>query len=60
MKEWAGKWNLAVDQAVDSAAMNLYVAFQHIEPEIDLVSRFDPNGSFSETGKLEKGPHIPD
>jgi predicted porin len=50
------KWYLAADQAVDSAAMNLYVAYQHIEPEIDLVSRFDRDGRFSETGKLRKVP----
>jgi hypothetical protein len=31
-------------------------AYQHIEPEIDLVSRFDQNGFFSETGKLKKIP----
>ena len=35
------KWYLAVDQAIDSAALNLFVAYQHIEPEITLVTR-DP------------------
>jgi hypothetical protein len=50
------KWYVAIDQAVDSAAMNLYVAYQHIEPEIDLVSRLDRDGFFSETGKLRKVP----
>ena len=50
------KWYLAVDQAIDSAAMDLYMAYQHIEPEIDLVSRFDRDGVFSETGKLKKVP----
>ena len=35
------KWYLAVDQAIDSAALNLYAAYQHIEPEIKLVTR-DP------------------
>src|SRR6476620_12669276 len=29
---------------------NLYMAYQHIEPEIDLVSRFARDGLFSETG----------
>ena len=50
------KWYLAVDQAIDSTAMDLYMAYQHIEPEIDLVSRFDRDGIFSETGKLRKVP----
>ena len=31
------KWYLGFDQAIDSAAMNLYVAYQHIEPDVDLV-----------------------
>ena len=35
---------------------NLYMAYQHIEPEIDLVSRFARDGLFSETGKLKKVP----
>ena len=35
------KWYLAVDQAIDSAAMNVFIAYQHIEPEIKLVTR-DP------------------
>ena len=47
------KWYLAVDQAIDSAALNLYAAYQHIEPEIKLVTR-DP--SFSPTGKLKNVP----
>ena len=50
------KWYLAVDQAINSAAMDLYMAYQHIEPEIDLVSRFDRDGVFSETGKLKRVP----
>ena len=50
------KWYLAVDQAIDSTAMDLYMAYQHIEPEIDLVSRFDRDGVFSETGKLKRVP----
>ena len=50
------KWYLAVDQAIDSAAMDLYVAYQHIEPELDLVSRFDRDGVFAENGKLKKVP----
>ena len=50
------KWYLAVDQAIDLTAMNLYMAYQHIEPEIHLVSRFDRDGVFSETGKLKRVP----
>ena len=47
------KWYLAVDQAIDSAALNLFMAYQHIEPEIKLVTT-DP--SFSPTGKLKNVP----
>jgi hypothetical protein len=47
------KWYLAVDQAIDSAALNLYAAYQHIEPEIKLVTR-DP--AFSPTGSLKNVP----
>ena len=36
--------------------MDLYVAYQHIEPELDLVSRFDRDGVFAENGKLKKVP----
>ena len=50
------KWYVAVDQAIDAAAMNLYMAYQHIEPEIDLVSRLDREGVFSENGRLRKVP----
>ena len=47
------KWYLAVDQAIDSSALNLYAAYQHIEPEIKLVTR-DP--SFSPAGTLKNVP----
>ena len=47
------KWYLAVDQAIDSAAMNVFIAYQHIEPEIKLVTR-DP--AFSPTGTLKNVP----
>jgi len=50
------KCYVALEQAIDSSAMDLYVAFQHIEPEIDLVSRFDGDGVFSQNGKLGKVP----
>jgi hypothetical protein len=42
-----------VHQAIDSAALNLYAAYQRIEPEIKLVTR-DP--SFSPTGALKNVP----
>ena len=42
-----------MDQAIESSALNLYAAYQHIEPEIKLVTR-DP--SFSPTGKLKNVP----
>jgi hypothetical protein len=32
------KWYIGVDQAIDSAALNLYMAYQHITPEISLVT----------------------
>jgi hypothetical protein len=47
------KWYLAVDQAIDSAAMNIFAAYQHIDPEITLVTR---DSSFSPTGKLKSVP----
>jgi predicted porin len=47
------KWYLAVDQAIDSSAMNLFMAYQHIEPEIDLVTR---DLAFSRKGKLKSVP----
>jgi hypothetical protein len=47
------KWYLAVDQAIDSSAMNLFMAYQHIEPEIDLVTR---DLAFSPKGKLKSVP----
>ncbi len=42
------KWYAAIDQSIESASLNLFVAFQHIEPEISLVSAdplFSPNGA---------------
>ncbi len=41
------KWYIGFDQAIDSAALNLYAAYQHITPEISLVTNslaFSPNG----------------
>ena len=31
------KWYIGFDQAIDSAAMNLFIAYQHIQPDVDLV-----------------------
>ncbi|MGB6907018.1 MAG: hypothetical protein WBE04_07875, partial [Methyloceanibacter sp.] len=31
------KYYFAIDQAIDSAALNLYAAYQHIDPQIKLV-----------------------
>ena len=58
------KWYLAVDQAIDSAAMNLFIAYQHIEPELKLVTQCDEFGicgsssqrDFSSKGKLKNVP----
>jgi hypothetical protein len=47
------KWYVAIDQAVDSAALNLYVAYQHITPEISLVTN---SLAFSPTGKIRNVP----
>ena len=32
------KWYLAADQSIDSAALDLYIGYQHITPEIDRCS----------------------
>jgi hypothetical protein len=48
------KWYLAIDQAVDASALNLLAAYQHIEPDIKLVTR-DP--SFSPTGAQKRFDH---
>jgi hypothetical protein len=47
------KWYVAIDQAFDSAALNLFVAYQHITPEISLVTN---NLAFSPTGKIKNVP----
>ncbi len=47
------KWYLGFDQAIDSASMNLYMAYQHITPEISLVTT---DLAFSPTGKLRNVP----
>ena len=31
------RWGIAFDQAIDSAMMHLYVVYQHLTPEVDLV-----------------------
>ena len=48
------KWYIGLDQAIDSSALNLYAAYQHIEPEIKLVTR-DPAFSVP-TGSLKNVP----
>ena len=58
------KWYLAVDQAIDSAAMNVFIAYQHIDPEMTLVTQCDEFGvcgassqrDYSTKGKLKKVP----
>ena len=35
------RWSLALDQAIDLANMHLYAVYQHLTPEVDLVTR-DP------------------
>jgi hypothetical protein len=31
------QWYLAADQAIDSASLDLYIGYQHVVPEIDLI-----------------------
>jgi len=57
------KWYLAVDQAIDSAAMNLFIGYQHIEPELTLVTQCfegicggSDQKDFSKKGKLTRVP----
>lgn len=47
------KWYIAVDQAIDSAAMNLYMGYQHIMPDISLVTN---SLAFSPKGKIKNVP----
>jgi hypothetical protein len=47
------KWYVAIDQAFDSAALDLYVAYQHIDPSISLVTNAP---AFSPTGKIKNVP----
>jgi predicted porin len=47
------RWSLAFDQAIDSANMHLYAVFQHLTPEVDLVTRdpaVSPNGALKRVG----------
>ena len=50
------KWYLAADQAINSAAMNLFIAYQHIEPEVSLVARCDAGVCGTSTGSLKRVP----
>jgi hypothetical protein len=42
-----------LDQAIDSSALNLFIAYQHITPEISLVTN---SLAFSPTGKIKNVP----
>jgi predicted porin len=47
------RWSLAFDQAIDSANMHLYAVYQHLTPEVDLVTRdpsVSPNGQLKSVG----------
>jgi predicted porin len=44
------RWSLDFDQAIDSANLHLYAVYQHLTPDVDLVTR-DP--SVSPNGKLK-------
>jgi hypothetical protein len=49
------RWSLAFDQAIDSANMHLYAVYQHLTPDVSLVTRdsFTCNSKGCETfGKL--------
>jgi hypothetical protein len=45
------RWSVAFDQAIDQANLHLYAVYQHLTPEVDLVTR-DP--VVSPNGKLKK------
>jgi len=47
------RWFLALDQGFESAAMHLYLAYQHFDADMSLVTR-DP--SVSPNGKLKNVP----
>jgi hypothetical protein len=47
------RWFLALDQGLESAAMHLYLAYQHFDADLSLVTR-DP--SVSPNGKLKNVP----
>ena len=47
------RWFLALDQGFESAAMHLYLAYQHFNADMSLVTR-DP--SVSPNGKLKNVP----
>ena len=40
----------------NSAAMNLFMAYQHIEPEVSLVARCDAGVCGTSVGKLKRVP----
>ena len=47
------RWFLALDQGFEAAAMHLYLAYQHFNADVGLVTR-DP--SVSPNGKLKNVP----
>jgi hypothetical protein len=47
------RWFLAFDQSIEAAAMHLYVAYEHFNADMDLVTR---DASVSPTGKLKNVP----
>jgi hypothetical protein len=47
------RWSVAFDQAIDQATMHLYAVYQHLTPEVDLVTRdlaISPNGKLKKVG----------
>ena len=47
------RWSLAFDQVIDQASMHLYAVYQHLTPEVDLVTRdlaVSPNGKLKNVG----------
>jgi predicted porin len=47
------RWSVAFDQAIDQASMHLYAVYQHLTPEVDLVTRdltVSPNGKLKKVG----------
>jgi hypothetical protein len=55
------RWYLGLDQRIESAYMNLYLVYQHLDADIDLITRGDGSVTCQGTncvssGKLRRVP----